>query len=159
MSKTNKVLITSVGIILWILALWAIYFFLHTLSMQASENSKISTPTLAINNKRISLEIADTPSLQEHGLSDRLSLPEDHGMLFVFPTPGLYGFWMKDMHFSLDIIYLDNNFRIISLFKNVATSTYPAVLKPTGPSQYVLEVNAGFSDTNHLTEGQVLDIK
>jgi uncharacterized membrane protein (UPF0127 family) len=159
MTKTNKVLIVTAGIILWIFAVWAIYFFLHSLSMQAAENSKISTPTLTLNNKIISLEIADTPALEEHGLSDRLSLPEDHGMLFVFPTPGLYGFWMKDMHFSLDIIYLDNNFRIISIFKNLAPSSYPSVVTPKSPALHVLEVNAGFSDKNNLSEGQVLDIK
>src|SRR3989338_8221873 len=74
-------------------------------------------------------------------------------MLFIFDKPDNYGFWMKDMRFPIDIIWLDQNFKVVHVEKSVATSTYPKVFYPSGPATYVLEVNSGISDSINLQIG------
>ncbi len=157
MSKIKKIIIIIVGTVLWIFAVWAMYAFFRSLS------DALPGPNpqhyLMLNGKTISLEIADTPALQEQGLSDRATLAQDHGMLFVFPTSGYEHFWMKDMHFPLDIIYLDSNDRVVTIFADVAPDTYPKTIAPAAPAKYVLEVNAGFAKQNSMRDQEQLDIK
>lgn len=111
-----------------------------------------------VNNKAYYVEIADTPSEQEKGLSGYKYLRDNQGMLFVFQTPGNYGFWMKDMNFPLDIIWIDQNSKVIHIEKSLSPSTYPQVFYPGGPALYVLEVNAGQADTTQLEIGDTVKI-
>jgi uncharacterized membrane protein (UPF0127 family) len=114
--------------------------------------------SIKIDSKSIPLIVADNQALREKGLSGMESLPEDTGMFFVFPLPGKYGFWMKDMNFSIDIIWISKSGKITHIEKNVSSSTYPYVFVPLENSLYVLETNEGFVDKNHLSVGNVLDI-
>ena len=57
--------------------------------------------------------VADTPEARQQGLSGRAGLGESEGMLFVFPKDGEYAFWMKDMRFSIDILWLSGNGTIV----------------------------------------------
>jgi uncharacterized membrane protein (UPF0127 family) len=114
---------------------------------------------LEINGTKIALEIADTDATRTLGLSNRASLQENTGMLFIFPKADYWGFWMKDMHFPLDIIFLDSTYKVITIFKNVQPNTFPALLKPEGPATYVLEVNAGFVVKNRILHQEQLKIK
>src|SRR3989344_8940875 len=66
----------------------------------------INQPKIKIGQKTIFIEIADTQEKQKKGLSGRDNLPEDSGMLFVFKEEGHHQFWMKDMNFSIDIIWI-----------------------------------------------------
>lgn len=104
------------------------------------------------------VEIADTPTSQEHGLSGHKKLGADEGMLFVFVSPGEYGFWMKDMRFPIDIIWLDQNLRVADVWENAEPSSYPKIFTPRAPSQYVLEVPAGFFAKHQLKIGNILEI-
>ncbi len=81
----------------------------RTSQISQSENSTSSAnqTVLLINNHKISAEVADNQAEQARGLSNRDSLAPDAGMLFVFEQPGRPGFWMKDMLFNLDIIWID----------------------------------------------------
>ncbi len=117
------------------------------------------TPQLEIGGKIIQIEIADTNTERTQGLSDRASLPQDTGLLFIFPSPTTPGFWMKDMRFSIDIIWLDENWKIIGIEKNLAPESYPKLFYPPSPIKYVLEVNAGFSDKNNLKVGETAKAK
>ena len=92
---------------------------------------------------KIQTEVADTSMSRERGLSFRKNMQIGEGMLFIFDTPGKYGFWMKDMNFSLDIIWLDKEGRVVYLEDNVATSTYPGYFINGSQAKYVLELNAG----------------
>ena len=114
---------------------------------------KVSLPQLEIGEKIIQIEIADTDAKRIQGLSNRESLPTDTGLLFIFPTPTTPSFWMKDMHFPIDIIWLDANWKIIGIEKNLTPETYPKLFFPPSPIKYVLEVNAGFSTKNNLKTG------
>jgi hypothetical protein len=113
-----------------------------------------------IAGQNIKVELALTPAQQEQGLSSRQGLAEglaeNTGMLFVFTNPGKYPFWMKDMNFPIDIIWLDENGNIVYIKKDARPELYPETYGP-GPSdseaKYVLEVISGFSDKNNLKVG------
>ena len=111
------------------------------------------TSYLVYEGQKIPVSIAGTPALQERGLSDTTTLLVHTGMLFVFPTSGMYGFWMKDMHYPLDIIWLDAQFHIITIQENLTPETYPQVFYPDTAAQYVVEINAGESKYLHLIPG------
>ena len=100
----------------------------------------------------ITIEIADTPEARIKGLMERWSLPELHGMLFIFDSPDMQRFWMHNTPLSLDMIFVDENRRIL----NMAESTTP-MSKQTygsrGPAKYVVEVRAGFSKRHGIEEG------
>lgn len=111
-----------------------------------------------IGGTPISVEIADTDFLRERGLSGRESLGPEEGMLFVFPTEGLYQFWMKDMRFSIDIVWLDAEYRIADVHQRVNPETYPEIFTPKVKAQYVLELPAGFFENHQLKAGNILEI-
>ena len=98
---------------------------------------------LSIGSIEINIEIANNESKRAQGLSNRSSLSDRSGMLFVFPEPDRHSFWMKDMNFSLDFIWIRNG-RVIQLSKDVPSTQPPVVLTPNNPVDQVLEVNAGF---------------
>lgn len=103
----------------------------------------------------LNVEIADTPEKQEKGLSGRDSLDENAGMLFVFQD-NAPGFWMKDMKFPLDFIWINAGGEIVEILPNIDPSTYPQVYEPLEPVKYVLEVNAGAAEANGLAVGDTL---
>ncbi len=91
---------------------------------------------------------ADTDELRTKGLSGRTSLEKDTVMLFSFPTPGVYGFWMKDMLFPIDILWTNEAGDTVQhIERNLSPDTYPKAFYPPEPSKYVLEIAAdGFKD-------------
>lgn len=113
---------------------------------------------LNINNKEINLIMASTSESKELGLGGRESLPEDTAMLFTFNYSSKIGIWMKDMKFSIDIIWLDNDGKIITIANNISPDTYPKVFSPVGNSSFVLETNAGFAKKNNLSVGNFLNL-
>ncbi len=118
-------------------------WLLHTPS---SEPSRVM-----INGATIQVEVADTPRERTQGLSGRELLPWGEGMLFVFDEPGTPGFHMKDMHFSIDIIWLDHNRNVVDVTRSISPDTYPKTFSSRKPIQYALEVPAGFSEKHAIT--------
>ena len=117
----------------------------------------MATTTLAIDEINIVVEIADTDAARARGLSGRPALAKNTGMLFVFATADDQSFWMKDMNFPLDIIWLDDHWRVIDVTQNISPKDFPKTYGPRAPARYVLEVNAGFISAHHITIGaQVL---
>jgi uncharacterized membrane protein (UPF0127 family) len=107
----------------------------------------------------IPVSVADTSEEQEQGLSGTLFLPPNTGKLFVFNTDDRYGFWMKDMRYPIDIIWIDKDMRIVDITHDIASDSYPKIFYPSVPVRYVLEVNAGFSTVHQLIENQLLEIQ
>ncbi|MEK7227287.1 MAG: DUF192 domain-containing protein [Patescibacteria group bacterium] len=99
--------------------------------------------TIQIGEKTIIVEIADTEVEREMGLSGRETLADGAGMLFIFGTPGKYGFWMKDMNFPIDIVWVDESFIVRGVERLVNPYTYPRVFYPPDNIKYVLEIGAG----------------
>ncbi|NDE68348.1 DUF192 domain-containing protein, partial [bacterium] len=74
-----------------------------------------------------------------------------------FDTSAKYGFWMKDMLFSIDMIWLDENFKVITVAEDISPNSFPQVFYPAQPARYVLEVASGVAAQNHYEEGSRLD--
>lgn len=105
--------------------------------------------------KKIDIEIAENSAERNKGLMYRPYLPDSVGMLFIFEEAKDQAFWMKNTIIPLDIIYLGSDKKIISISRN--TKPYSEESIPSfGPAQYVLEVNAGFSEKNDLKIGDAI---
>ncbi len=96
-----------------------------------------------LGGKVFRVEVVDTEALLQKGLSGHAPLQNNEGMFFVFQTPDNYGFWMKDMTFPIDIIWMDQNFKITHIESRVSPDTYPKIFYPNANSLYVLEISAG----------------
>ncbi|MEQ1500402.1 MAG: DUF192 domain-containing protein [Parcubacteria group bacterium] len=108
---------------------------------------------LVLGGRTFSVEIADTKNLTEKGLSGHAPLAFNEGMFFAFKDSDVYGFWMKEMLFPIDIIWIDKDFRIVHIEKEVKPETYPKVFYPSLPAMYVLEISSGESDKLGLQIG------
>ena len=106
----------------------------------------------------LALEVADTKRLQTKGLSKREKLLEGEGMLFVFQENQYHGFWMKDMRFSIDILWFDENYRLVDVQEAVPPESYPKVFHPHIPARYVVELPAHFISKYNIELGDVLQI-
>ncbi len=116
------------------------------------------TKIVNINNTSITVEVANTSEMRAKGLSDRRTLPDGTGMFFVFDSPDKYGFWMKNMNFSIDIIWIDADMYIVGVEKQVSPKTFPQIFYPNQAVKYVLELPAGFSDEHRIDIGQYVTI-
>ncbi|NUM25312.1 MAG: DUF192 domain-containing protein [Candidatus Buchananbacteria bacterium] len=117
-------------------------------------NQHFDKGTVALNGNRVKVEIASTPQQWAQGLSNRDGLKQNNGLLFVYPDYLYRNFWMKDMKFEIDIIWIAEN-KIVGIEKNVPLPTtvpIPTYRSPK-PVNYVLEVTAGYADQHHLQIG------
>ncbi|TFG66697.1 MAG: DUF192 domain-containing protein [Gemmatimonadales bacterium] len=111
----------------------------------------IRTVDMTVGGVAITAEIADTPALRERGLMGRESLPENHGMLFVYADEQIRSFWMRNTPITLDIAFLDGNGSIV----NVATmqpNSDDSTLSES-PAMYALEMTAGWFEKNDIQAG------
>lgn len=112
-----------------------------------SSESKLAT---------IDIEVAQTPEAIRQGLMFRRSMEDDQGMLFLMDSLEPQSFWMANTYISLDIIYLDDQKRIVSIAENTTPQSREPI--PSGaPAQYVLEVNAGFARAKGLKVGDLME--
>jgi uncharacterized membrane protein (UPF0127 family) len=163
----KNIILPLLGTIVFIIALG-----LYTQKKGINMPITVKTPTptkkaeskeIAIAGKRIFVTVVQTESERKKGLAGKLSLAQNEGMLFVFDQKNVYpSFWMKDTLIPLDIIWIKGN-KITKIEKNVqppAPGTLDSQLKlyyPDKPIDYVLEVNAGFSDLNNVKVGDSVD--
>lgn len=126
------------------------YFLWHAGNAAAPVEAR---RTVEIAGATLHVDVADTESLQERGLSGRSGLAPDEGMLFVFETDGEYSFWMKEMLFPIDIVWISSDGEVVFVSKNVSPVSYPASMKPDTPARYVLELPAGFADAHGVEKG------
>lgn len=101
---------------------------------------------------KVDVEIARAPSERQRGLMYRKHLDPNRGMLFIFEQPAQLSFWMRNTYIPLDMIFVEPGMRILGIVENT-TPLSEKQCAVSGESQYVLEVNAGFSRTHGLTRG------
>jgi hypothetical protein len=92
----------------------------------------------------VRIEIADSPATRAKGLMNRVLKDDTEGMLFVFETPAIQNFWMRNTPGSLDIIFVTEDGRV----RNIAEQTIPLserTYSSAGPASYVVEVRGGFA--------------
>lgn len=110
-----------------------------------------------ISGEKIWVDLAVTPQERERGLSGRAALCADCGMLFVFEQEDTYSFWMKDMRFALDVLWIDGN-KIAQIDRNVPFADgMDVVIRPKMAVDKVLEINAGGSDRLGIKEGDEIE--
>lgn len=114
--------------------------------------------TMYVESTPIAVTIADNDEERRQGLSGVESLGEFEGMLFVFPEEDRYGMWMKDMRFPLDMIWINNESRIVHIEENVKPESYPDTFVSDEPARFVLEANAFFADRANVTEGDEVSL-
>ena len=113
---------------------------------------------LKINDVEIRVEVARTEEERSVGLGGRESLGKNKGMLFVFDKESFYVFWMKDMLFPIDIIWINRDKKIVDVITNLQMETYPDFKYINDFfAQYVLEVNAGFFDAHDWKVGDTVE--
>ena len=137
----------------------ACFILLGTMFMFSKLNADIYDIEykLTLSDKVLSLIVSDTPELREIGLSRMDSLSKNKAMLFKFPELGEYGIWMKDMKFPIDIIWLDEDKRIVKIEHNISPDTYPRIFSSRENSLYIIEMNSGFAKENNIEVGDVLN--
>lgn len=138
-----------------IVVIFVALFFGLNKNNQVTDSGKY----IKIAGQDIKVELAVTTEEQNQGLSGRAELGEEEGMLFVFNKPGKYPFWMKDMNFPIDIIWLDSDLRVVYIKKDARPESYPEAFGPDQDSKYVLEVVSGFSDKNGLKIGDIAEFR
>lgn len=107
-------------------------------------DSELQVRTIQAEGRAIEVEIAQTGDQKVRGLSGRHCLAADKGLLFPYDLSGDYCYWMKDMKFAIDMIWLDDEQKVVTIKENVSPNTFPQSFCPDKPAKYVLEVNAGF---------------
>jgi uncharacterized protein len=114
---------------------------------------KNSAHILKINGEAVKVEIADNAALRARGLCCRNQIDENSGMLFIYDKPGDYKFWMKDTKIPLDIIWIDEQKKIVHIEHSVQPETYPKSFGSKSPARYVFEVNAGYAKKHNIKVG------
>lgn len=112
------------------------------------------SPVVSIGETTVNVTVANTEKTRLLGLSGRQEMASDEGMLFVFDSEAVHCFWMKDMLFSIDIIWLDSKKRIIHTEKDVRPDTYPRIFCPREPARFVLEIHGGLVREHDIKIGQ-----
>lgn len=158
MTTKTKIILGSLSLLLitcLILIVVRFNFVHRSTSSPVVGQPPLNTKTLTIGQTNLTVEVADTEASRTQGLSSRRDLSDHAGMLFVFDKPGFYGFWMKDMKFALDLIWIDETWKIVDLTKNASPKSFPGTYMSSEPVRYVLEVPAGFANKNNLKIGDV----
>lgn len=108
--------------------------------------------------REIKLEVADDDKQRAQGMMYRKTIPNDTGMIFLFPEAKPQSFWMKNTYVSLDIIFVDANNKIINIHENTPTLTedqFPS----TAPAKYVVEVAGGYTNAYGIGPGDMIEFE
>jgi len=137
--------------------------------MPPERPAEVSAPETTLRRARVRVgmqviraEVADTFEARARGLSGRRQLPEGHGMLFVYARAARHGFWMPDMHFDLDIVWIRDG-RIVDVTADIpheppADGELP-VYRPDEPASLVLEVPAGTAARHGWAPGHEVEVE
>lgn len=148
------------NVVLGIVLLGLLVFMLHAspTGCQGSTTPQSDLPTtrMKIGKRTFTLEIANTPAARERGLMFRQSMPEDHGMIFVFPDQAVRRFWMRNTRIPLDIIFVNSDQTIVAIepmkpFDESGTSS-------RRPAKYAIELNRGMAEKAGVKVGDQLEI-
>ncbi len=130
--RKHGLILMAVSLCLFIcVAVFKIFF--HVNEMQFS--------SIMIGEETFVLERKETKKDRSKGLSGRVSLSKDKGLLFVFEQVGMHGFWMKDMNFPISIVWLDDECKVTGFKQKAIPESFPEVFYPTLLSRYVVETN------------------
>ncbi len=147
----KKKILKLVGVAALLVLLAGYFFWKNNAAL------KIEPDQIVIRGHIFKIETIANESVKEKGLGGRQSICADCGMLFVFDKPDKYAFWMKDMQFALDLLWLRDG-RVVFLEKNVLPSFMQTMI-PAENADQVLELNAGTVDKLGIVLGDSVSIK
>lgn len=140
------------------------------LGLKAQESEPVIRPvapraadTLVMlpDGSTVHVELAKTEAEREYGLMGRTSLPQGRGMLFIHDRPGQYGYWMYHCKIGLDIVWMDEDHRIVEMSPNTPPCKGKASTCPSygghATSVYVLELPVGSIKAHDLQVGQTVN--
>lgn len=108
-------------------------------------------------SKRFQTEVADTQIKRTIGLMYRKDIPDDYGMIFIFPQKKVINMWMKNTYIPLEMLFLDEEGKIVHIIKD-AHPLDETILSSQKPCSFVVEVKQGFCERNHIRLGQVMKL-
>jgi len=157
--KTKKVLIALIPVVVFI----AIYFLYIKKSSTEPEWVKEGEVTFVSKDTRqklakIDVEVAINPTERSQGLMYRSKMEEDNGMIFIFERDDMQSFWMKNTLIPLDVLFIDSKGVINTIHKNTVPFSERS-LPSKSKSQFVVEVNGGYSDRHGIKEGDLIEYK
>ncbi len=120
------------------------------------EGELVFSDSLGNAKAKIDIEISDDDYQRQLGLMNRNQMSENQGMLFIFPRQDYLSFWMRNTLISLDMIFVNENKRIVTIHKNtriLSDTSYPS----SEPARYVVEVVSGFTDKYNIQVGDKID--
>lgn len=143
-----------------IIGLFVLFLLLSVLFVSVRETKEgLKISKVKIGLAAFDVEVADTALLQTKGLSGRELLPKNYGMLFVFEDLAVRKFWMKDVRFPLDIIWITGN-KVAGIIYGAEPDSgdSPEVFESPVPVDMVLEVNAGEISNYGIMMGDAVEI-
>ncbi len=153
----KKILAAIIGIIV----VFIIGFFIfQTIKANTAIFSIFNRSSVTINSHKFDLMTAKSDKEKQVGLSKEKSLSPNSGMIFSFEKPDYYAFWMRDMKFPIDILYINKD-KIVTIYRNVAPPSSNGALplyRPTQPADTVIELPAGTADKYNIKEGDQVKI-
>ena len=166
------VVIVAVGMILGVIAAAILYFYPAIISMLGEKEDREQEPITAeeatssnngyrqanvmVNGLVLAADISASNEQRTKGLSVKDALAENEAMLFVFDNEGEHTFWMKDMKFPIDIIWINSNKTVVHIEHNLQPCGYGLLCptyKPGQDSLYVLETVSGFAEKHDVVQG------
>lgn len=114
-------------------------------------------PLLKINEHELEIKVADSDQERKEGLSGVEKLSESQGLVLEFDEMDYHSIWMKDMNFSIDIIWINDQKEVVDFATFVPPDSFPESFKPAKKAKYVLETNAGFVEETGLTIGEEIN--
>lgn len=158
----NKLLIlvtkTVLGYTLFVIVLFIIPIYQQAKTVFGDFVDDVYSNRIVVGETALIVKIADTEEARIAGLSNVPELKPKNGVFFKFETNDFHGIWMKDMNFAIDVIWIDKDYQVVHIEKNVSPDTYPTVFKPKTKSMYVLETNAGFVEKNGIKIGDIVTL-
>jgi uncharacterized protein len=135
---------------------------LKAIQEDPSTDSKYLKAKVTVKGLELNADVPITSELMAKGLAVKNQLKENEAMLFVFEDSAKHSFWMKDMKFPIDIIWLDSDGKIVHIEENLEPCPLVFVCPgyaPNADSQYVLETVAGFTQRHNISVGTNIDFE
>ncbi len=163
MCMTNSMVLIKNNLYKALIIISIILFFVY---VNKNLDKKPASTEIKMASSTIYAQIADSDTERSLGLSYTKELGKNAGMLFIFDQIGSKNFWMRDMNYDLDIIWLDENKQVTGFFENAKRESYnklnpssSKVFHSPEQTKYVLELNAGSIKELKIKVSDILDFK
>ncbi|MBI4268665.1 DUF192 domain-containing protein [Candidatus Uhrbacteria bacterium] len=134
-------------------------------ALKKGSKKKVSSPTdsapniLSLGTEAVKMDALTTKQEQMKGYTNRKRPADNHGFLYVLDKPSRYAYWMKNMLFTTDVVWLDETMKVVDLRSSIAPQTYPdQIFEPIQPASYMLEFPDGFIARHGVEAGDVVDV-